>query len=79
MNSEIIFNSFQAEANLLRHHLESVSDQGAEEYVRQFSPDNQTEDSNQEALETDHDDDEEVDSQLIEHLKRFLYNQTSQP
>ena len=59
--------------------LESVPDQGAEEYVRQFSPDNQTEDSNQEAFKIDHDDDEEDDSQLIEHLKRFLYDQTSQP
>ena len=39
----------------------SVSDQEAEEYVRQFSPDSQVEDSNQEAHEIEQDDDEEDD------------------
>ena len=34
MNSEIIFNSFQAEANLLRHHLEPVSDQELQDGTR---------------------------------------------
>ena len=59
--------------------LESVSDQEVEIYVRQFSPDNQMEDPNQEILEDDHDDNKEDDSQLIEHLKQFVYNQISLP
>ena len=52
-----------------------ASDQEAEEYVKQFSPDSQIEDSNQEAHEVDQDDDEEDDSLIIEYLKGFMYDQ----
>ena len=34
MNSEVIFNSFQAKTNLLRHHLEPVSDQELQDGTR---------------------------------------------
>ena len=57
----------------------SVSDREAEEYVRQFSPDNQIEDLNQEIHKADQDDNEEDDSRVREYLIGFIYDQNSQP
>ena len=56
----------------------SVSDREAEEYVRQFSPDNQIEDLNQEIHKADQDDNEEDDSRVIEFFNSFIYNQNYQ-
>ena len=49
--------------------LESISDQEAEAYVRQFSRDNQVGDPDEALLGDNHNDEEEDDSQLTNYLK----------